>query len=124
MAASECTIGSILAQEDENGVERANYYLSRVLNDAEARYHLIEKLCMCLYFSCTKLKQYIKHVDVYVYSQFDIIKHMLSKPILHSRVGKWPLALTEYSLTYQSLKSVKGQIVVNFIVDHSLVEEH
>jgi len=47
---------------------------------------------------------------------------MLSKPILHSRFGKWALALTKYSLIYQSLKSVKGQIVVDFIVDRSVVE--
>jgi hypothetical protein len=47
---------------------------------------------------------------------------MLSKPILHNRVGKWALALMEYSLTYQSLKSIKGQIVVDFIADHSVEE--
>jgi len=122
IAASECTIGSMLAQEDENGVERAIYYLSRVLNDTETRYHLSEKLCLCLYFSCTKLKHYIKPFDVYVYSHFDIIKHMLSKPILHNRVGKWALALTEYSLIYKSLKSVKGQIVADFIADHLVIE--
>jgi hypothetical protein len=28
-----------------------------------------------------------------------------------------------YSLTYQFLKYVKGQIVADFIVDHSMVEE-
>jgi hypothetical protein len=122
IAASECTIGSMLAQEDENGVERAIYYLSRVLNDAEIRYHPSEKLCLCLYFSCMKLKHYIKPFDVYVYSHFDIIKHMLSKPILHSRVGKWALVLTEYSLTYKSLKSVKRQIVADFIADHSVTK--
>jgi len=33
------------------------------------------------------------------------------------------LELTEYSLTYQSLKSLKGQIIADFIVDHSMVEE-
>lgn len=120
IATSENTMGSMLSQEDENGVERAIYYLSRVLNDAETRYHPSEKLCLCLYFSCTKLKHYIKPFDVCVYSHFDIIKQMLSKPILHSRVGKWALALTEYSLTYQSLKSVKGQIVADFIADHSV----
>lgn len=32
--ASDVTLGSMLAQEDDNGVERAIYYLSRVLNDA------------------------------------------------------------------------------------------
>ena len=101
--ASESTIGSMLVQEDEKCVERPVYYLSRVLNDPETRYSDIEKLCMCLYFSCIKLKQYIKPVDVYVSSHFDIIKHMLSKPILHSRTGKWALALTEYSLIYMHL---------------------
>ncbi|WJX40324.1 hypothetical protein P8452_27811 [Trifolium repens] len=122
IAASDKTIGSMLAQEDDNGIENAVYYLSRVLNDAETRYTAIEKLCLCLYFSCTKLKHYIKPVDVYVYSHFDVIKHMLTKPILHSRIGKWALALTEYSLTYKPLRAVKGQIVADFIVDHSLVE--
>src|SRR4051812_33174949 len=47
---------------------------------------------------------------------------MLSKPILHSRIGKWVLALTEYSLIFQPLKEMKGQVVSNFVVDHSVVE--
>ena len=54
-------------------------------------------------------------------SHFDIIKHMLSKQILHSRIGKWALALTEYSLTYMPLKAMKGQIVADFLVDHLMV---
>ena len=122
ISSSEMIIGSMLAQEDENSVDRSIYYLSRVLNDAETRYSSIEKLCLCLYFSCTKLKYYIKPIDVYVYSHFDVIKHMLLKPIMHSRIGKWALTLTEYSLTYAHLKSIKGQIVADFIVDHSITE--
>lgn len=47
---------------------------------------------------------------------------MLSKPILHCRIGKWALVFTEYSLTYCPLKEIKGQIVADFIVDHSMVE--
>ena len=94
--ASEVTIGSMLSQEYENGIERAVYYLSRFLNDAETRYSIVEKICICLYFSCTKLKHYIKPIDVYISSHFDIIKHMLSKPILHCRIGKLTLALTDF----------------------------
>jgi len=48
---------------------------------------------------------------------------MLSKPILHNKVGKWALALTKYSLTYKSLKPVKGRIIADFIVDHFIVKE-
>ena len=56
IAASDKMLGSMLAQDDENGVERPIYYLNRVLNDAETRYSEVEKLSLCIYFSCTKLK--------------------------------------------------------------------
>lgn len=38
------------------------------------------------------------------------------------KIGVWQLATTEYSLTYAPLKAMKGQIVVNFIVDHKVIE--
>ena len=47
------TIGSALMQEFE-GKERVVFYLSRRFLDPETRYSPIEKLCLCLYFSCTK----------------------------------------------------------------------
>ena len=49
----------MLSQDDDEGNEKVVYYLSRVLNDAETRYSSIEKLCLSLYFACTKLKTYI-----------------------------------------------------------------
>ena len=48
------TIGSALMQEFEEK-ERVVFYLSRRLLDPETRYSPIENLCLCLYFSCTKL---------------------------------------------------------------------
>ena len=41
ISSSDVVICSMLAQEDENGIERAIYYLSRVLNDVEIRYTAI-----------------------------------------------------------------------------------
>lgn len=49
ISTSDLTIGSILVQEDDDdGVERSIYYLSRLLRYAETRYILIEKLCLYL----------------------------------------------------------------------------
>ena len=38
----------------------------------------------------------------------DVIKHMLQKPILSGRIGKWAYALVEYDLPNESLGAVRG----------------
>jgi hypothetical protein len=53
MAANTQTIGSALIQEFERK-ERVVAYLSRKLLDPETRYSAAEKLCLCVYYSCTK----------------------------------------------------------------------
>ncbi|XP_050229198.1 uncharacterized protein LOC126678339 [Mercurialis annua] len=51
LSAAHESLGCMLAQEDD-GIERAVYYLSRGLTDTEIRYTDIEKMCLCLYFTC------------------------------------------------------------------------
>jgi hypothetical protein len=51
VAADTQTIGSALIQEFE-GKERVVAYLSRKLLDPETRYSAVEKLCLCVYYSC------------------------------------------------------------------------
>ncbi|XP_072086771.1 uncharacterized protein [Arachis hypogaea] len=119
IAASIYTIGCMLTQNDENGHERAVYYLSRVLTDIETRYFPIEKLCLSLYYTCMKLKCYMVAKLVKVIAQTDLIKYMLSFLMLRGRLGKWMLALTEFDLQYVSAKAVKVQIIAYFLVDNS-----
>ena len=57
IAVEEGVIGAVLTQEIE-GKEHAITCLSRHLLDAETRYTFIEKLCLCLYYACTKLRHY------------------------------------------------------------------
>jgi hypothetical protein len=111
------TIGSALIQDFE-GKGRVVAYLSRKLLDPKTRYSAAEKLCLCVYYSCTKFPHYLLNAECIVYSKFDVIKHMLSMPILNGRIGKWILALSEFELRFELAKAVKGQIIADFINEH------
>jgi hypothetical protein len=58
VTAEKDVIGSVLTQETE-GKEYIVAYESRRLLDAETRYTFIEKLCLSLYHTCTKLRHYL-----------------------------------------------------------------
>ena len=117
LSADGMVIGSALIQEFE-GKERVIYYLSRRLIDAETRYSAIEKLCLCLYFSCIKLRHYLLSAECTVVCKDDVVRYMLSMPIMSGRIGKWILALSEFDLRYESTKAVKGHIMADFVTQH------
>jgi hypothetical protein len=47
----------------------------------------------------------------------DVIKHMLSAPVLKGRLVKWMFALSEFDIRYQPAKAVKGQVLVDLIAE-------
>jgi hypothetical protein len=101
IAMQERVIGAVLLQED--GKEFPEAYMSRHLLDAETWYVFVEKLCLSLYYACSKFRHYILSSSCIVSCQYDVIKHMLLKPILNGRMGKWAYALVEYDLAYELL---------------------
>nr|XP_025625164.1 uncharacterized protein LOC112717309 [Arachis hypogaea] len=52
---------------------------------------------------------YMVAKSVKVIAQTDLVKYMLSFPMLRGRLGKWMLALTKFDLQYVPAKAVKGQ---------------
>ncbi|KAI5335836.1 hypothetical protein L3X38_025970 [Prunus dulcis] len=118
VSASEVSIGSLLVQDNKEGKEQAVYYLSRTLTEVERRYSAIERLCLALYFTAVKLRHYMLPHTIYIIAKTDLIKYMLTRPMLRGRIGKWTLALTEFTLRYVPQKAVKGQAVADFLADH------
>jgi hypothetical protein len=103
-----------------NDKEHIITYLSRRIIDAKMRYSFTEKLCLSLFYARSKLRHYLLSSTCIVACQADLIKHMLQQPILGGRIRKWAYALIEYDLPYEPLKSMKDQVVVDFIVGHSI----
>jgi hypothetical protein len=116
-------IGVVLTQETE-GKEHVVTYLNQRLVDAEIRYAFIEKLCLCMFYACTKCMCYLLSSHCTFSSQADVIKYMLQNMIMSDRIGKWAYALIEYDLAYEPLKSMKGQVVADFIVEHQIDDTH
>ncbi|XP_059654790.1 uncharacterized protein LOC132301564 [Cornus florida] len=65
-----------------------------------------------------KLRTYMLPVAVYIISQTDLIKYMLSRPLITGCIGKWSLSLIEFSFKYIPQKAVKGRAVAEFLADH------
>jgi hypothetical protein len=97
--------------------EKVIFYLSRRMLDTVTRYHKMEKLCLYLFFTCTKLWHILLFTEIIVICKSDIIKHMLSAPVLKGRLRKWMFMLSEFDIPYQPAKAVKGQALADLIAE-------
>jgi hypothetical protein len=123
IAAQERVIGVVPIQEEDDK-EFSVAYVCQHLLDTETRYVFIKKLCLFLYYACSMFRHYILSSSHIVACQYDVIKHVLLKPILSGRISKWAYALVEYDLAYEPLRSMKGQVVADFIFDHAVNVEN
>jgi hypothetical protein len=119
----DAVIGAVLTQVTD-GKEHIITYLSHRLIDIETRYSFIKKLYLSLFYACSKLRYYLLSSTCIVACQADVIRHMLQQPILSRRIGKWAYSLIEYDLSYKPLKSMKGQVIADFIVGHSIDQDN
>jgi hypothetical protein len=116
MSVGDTSIASVVVQVYDSK-EKVVFYLNRRMLDTETRYHEMEKLCLCLFFTCPKLWHILLFVEIIVICKSDIIKHMLSAPVLKGRLRKWMFALSEFDIRYQNAKEVKGQALADLIVE-------
>jgi hypothetical protein len=87
------------------------------MQDTETRYPEIEKLCLYLLFTCTKLRHILLSTEVIIICMSNVIKHMLSALVLKGQLGKWMFAVSEFDIRYQPTKAVKGQALADLIIE-------
>jgi hypothetical protein len=116
LSVGDTSIASVVVQVYDSK-EKVVFYLSRRMLDAETRYHEIEKLCLYLFFTYTKLRHILLSAEIIVICKSDVIKHMLTAPVLKGRLEKWMFALSKFDIRYQPVKAIKGQALVDLIVE-------
>jgi hypothetical protein len=100
-----------------DGKEKVVFYLNRRMVDKETRYPEIEKLCLYLFFTYTKVHHILLSAEVIIICKSDVIKHMLLAPMLKGRLGKWMFTLSQFDIQYQPVKAVKGQALAVLIAE-------
>jgi hypothetical protein len=93
------------------------FSLSRRMLDTKTRYHEIEKICLCLFFTCTKLRHILLSAEIIVIYKSDVIKHILTAPVLKGQLRKWMFTLSEFDIRYQPMKAIKGQAMADLIAE-------
>ncbi|KAM1677869.1 hypothetical protein ACFXTN_034650 [Malus domestica] len=118
ISATEESIGCLLAQDNDAGREQAIFHLSQNLNQSKINYSVVEKLCLAVFFTASKLRHYMLPSVTQVIAQTDVTRYMLTRPIVKGRIGKWTMTLSECSLQYVPQKAIKGQALADFLAQH------
>ncbi|GJY36921.1 reverse transcriptase domain-containing protein [Tanacetum coccineum] len=115
LAAAKEAISAVLMME-RDGKQMPIYFVSHALQGPEVNYTPMEKLILALVSASKRLKRYFQaHTIVVITDQ--PIRQMLSNPEVAGRLLKWRFELEEHDIHYRPRKSVKGQILADFIVE-------
>lgn len=88
------SLGAMLAQEDDSGIERIIYFINHTLVAAELNYSLVEKECLALVHATKKFKHYLHGNNTQVIILFDPLRYLLTQSNLTSRTDKWTVLLS------------------------------
>ncbi|KAI8547542.1 hypothetical protein RHMOL_Rhmol07G0204200 [Rhododendron molle] len=118
LSVNPSSMGCLLAQEGDKGVEKAIYYLSKKMVGCEEHYTAPEKTCWALVWASKKLRHYMLAYPVKLISRMDPLKYLFEKSALTGKLAHWLLLLVEFDLEYVIRKSVKGRPVTEFLADN------
>nr|KYP72349.1 Retrovirus-related Pol polyprotein from transposon 17.6 [Cajanus cajan] len=90
------------------------YFVSRLLQDSETRYQLIEKVALGLVHTSRRLRHYFQSHRVVVHTDCPVAK-VLRKPELAGRMMAWSIELSQFDITFKPRGPIKAQCLADFI---------
>ncbi|XP_072074122.1 uncharacterized protein [Arachis hypogaea] len=115
LSVTDVTISSVIITEN-NKDQQPVYFVSKLLQNAELRYPMLEKLVLALVFSARRLRPYFQSHTIIVRTA-QPLRQILSKPELAGRLINWSIELSEFDIQYQPRGSVKSQCLADFVAE-------
>lgn len=102
--ASDYSIGAVLVQADEDGIDRPVHLISGRLNSAQRNYPTIEKEAYAMIYALIKLRPYLYGADFVVYTDHKPLKCLFKKEMKNSRIQRWSILLNDYQCEIQYMQ--------------------
>ena len=112
IANTEQSLGALLAQEQE-GVDKLVYYISRLMKGPELRYSIAEEVCLSLAFAMTKFNHYFLGHRVQLVTKSNPVKYLLTRLQLSGRMARLAILTSCLDIECIRLITIKGQVVVD-----------
>ena len=103
------SIGDILIQTDDSGVEKIIQYVSKTLNSAQLRWPVIEKKAFAVIYTLRKLCTYLYGAKFIVYTDHKPIISLFTKKMKNTKIQRWAIELEEFDCEIRYKKRSENQ---------------
>jgi len=94
--ASQHTVGAILVQKDQSGMERVIAYLSHKLSGSQLHWPIIEKEAFAVVFSLKKFHPYLWGSTFEIHTDHKPLKSLFTSEIRNTKLQRWAIQIAEY----------------------------
>lgn len=99
--ASTYGVGAVLAQEDDEGIERPISFMSQKLNKAQRNYTVTELECLAVLLAIKKYRAYIEGHPFKVITDHASLKWLMSQKDLQGRLARWAMKIQGFNFTIE-----------------------
>jgi hypothetical protein len=115
LAVLEHAVSAVLVREISED-QKPIFFISKTMTEAESRYLPLEKAALELIRVAKKLPQYFQSNTVTVLTDLPL-KALLQCSDFSGRITRWGVQLGSLGVEYKLRTSIKGQVLVDFVVE-------
>ena len=119
IAVASHTVSLVLIQDD-SGVQKPVYYVSKSLHDAKVCYLPLERAILTVVHATRKLPHYFQSHTVVALTQLPL-KSLFQNANYTGRIAKYGTILGAFDIKYMSCTSVKGQVLANLVAEFTKI---